>query len=996
MRCELFDGEAAWIWSDEANRICNNFVCFRRTIETDGGAESANLLITADSRYEVYLNGEWLGHGPPRSWPSPWCVDEYDLKGLLKPGRNVIAVLVQHFGIGTFQYITADAGLLAQLDWTDRNGTHRIFTDESWRCVPHEGYAWPVPEISLQQGWEEQFDARCQPAGDGDWREVAFDDRAWPEASVVRPAGSPPHERFELRDIPMLTRQVIEPACVLAVEAVRPAEYTWSMSPKRMLNATDRSANMMFGRMLMVCYLHSDRAQDVRFQSIEFWSGNRWKLNGEPLQLEKYHYQHTNINDACVVMRLRKGCNVLMCRLSEAAHILYVAFNLWTKHPVRFSACPEGSEADESWLAMGPFEISDEEKRSHILHEPCLAAENICPEATAERYCAIWDRGRPDAEDLSAAFTRPMPKELISPVDVACKCFSERTVEGEPVRVENPTAMQHDNAEWTTIHPVRGTDVRLLLDFGNEVVGFHEFEIDAPAGTVLDVHNFEFIQRDGRINMAEGMNNSFRYVASSGRQRYRTFVRRGFRYSRLSLRNFTKPVRIRFVRVLMSTFPQTGRGAFACSDPQLERIWQVGAHTLRCCSEDTYTDCPTYEQVHWVGDARGEALLDLVVNGDPRLSRHCWFQAARSLDRSLLVESHVPSAWQNVIPAWSLLWMRWAQEHYMLTGEKAVARRMLKFLDHSAGSIERHINAEGLFEIEAWNFIDWAPMDTPNEGVVTHQNCLAVLALRQSADLAKRLGQASRARRWASLADRISRAINRHLWSERKRAYVDSIHADGSPSEVFSQQTQAIAHISGVAKGLRAERCGKIVLKPPSGFVRVGSPFFMSFVLEGLVRGGRYAELVSLIRDYWGQQVDAGATTFWEQYHDAPRKTRSHCHGWSAAPTFFLTQHVLGVQPLEPGYAKLLVAPQTGDLAWAQGRVPTPAGDVECQWTNEKDLFTLKVKLPKGLPMRIELPVSGRCRVEKGRARKIASPRGAIRMTSSSDVLELSVRKRRR
>ena len=30
--------------------------------------ESARLRITADSRYELSVNGEWLGHGPARSW----------------------------------------------------------------------------------------------------------------------------------------------------------------------------------------------------------------------------------------------------------------------------------------------------------------------------------------------------------------------------------------------------------------------------------------------------------------------------------------------------------------------------------------------------------------------------------------------------------------------------------------------------------------------------------------------------------------------------------------------------------------------------------------------------------------------------------------------------------------------------------------------------------------------------------------------------------------
>ena len=75
--------------------------------------------------------------------------------------------------------------------------------------------------------------------------------------------------------------------------------------------------------------------------------------------------------------------------------------------------------------------------------------------------------------------------------------------------------------------------------------------------------------------------------------------------------------------------------------------------------------------------ARNEALVDLIANGDPRLSAHCLTLAARSLDRSPLVESQVPSGWQNILPAWSFLWMRWAQEHFNLTGDLALARAMI-------------------------------------------------------------------------------------------------------------------------------------------------------------------------------------------------------------------------------------------------------------------------------------------------------------------------------
>jgi len=213
--------------------------------------------------------------------------------------------------------------------------------------------------------------------------------------------------------------------------------------------------------------------------------------------------------------------------------------------------------------------------------------------------------------------------------------------------------------------------------------------------------------------------------------------------------------------------------------------------------------------------------------------------------------------------------------------------------------------------------------------------------------MAKSLGNPKLARSWSKLADGLTAAVNKHLWSDKRQAYVDCIREDGSLSPVFSQQTQTAAYIAGVATGQRADRCRRILHSAPKGFVEAGSPFFMFFLLEALVREKRYDALIDTIRNYWGEQVQAGATSFWEMYHkDQPRLTRSHCHGWSAAPVVFLTQNVLGVQPLTPGYAKLLIAPNPGDLTWAQGRVPTPRGVVQCTWKNGKDGFDLEVLTP--------------------------------------------------
>jgi hypothetical protein len=314
---------------------------------------------------------------------------------------------------------------------------------------------------------------------------------------------------------------------------------------------------------------------------------------------------------------------------------------------------------------------------------------------------------------------------------------------------------------------------------------------------------------------------------------------------------------------------------------------------------------------------------------------------------------------------------------------------MLGYLDRNFAGMKKEINDKGLFAMFGWNLFDWAPMDTPGNGIVTHINCLASLGLKQCAQLARDLGDEKKASEWDSAARGLALAVNQHLWSADQGAYVDCIRADGTMSPVFSQQTQTAAYISGVATADRAEKCRAIVHSPPDGFVKAGSPFFMFFLLEALVHEGRFEEMIDTIRGYWGKQIDAGATTFWEMYHDgAPRLTRSHCHGWSAAPTYFLSQQVLGVQPLEPGYAKVRIAPQIGTLKWVRGRVPTPRGVIECSWKREGKTFELAVDIPVGSSMQIELPVKGNVKIVEGDANsagtQVTSPGPRVKLSVTS------------
>jgi hypothetical protein len=930
-----------WIWTDAPTPARNAFVRFRRRFLYQGGP--ARLHLTADSRYILFVNGRWLGHGPVRAWPAHWRYDTYDLEPWLQPGENVLAVLVRHEGEGNFQYLPGPPGLLAALELADQ----KLVTDATWQARPDPAFRSATPRISVQQGFEEQYDARLAEP----WTALDFDDRDWPPAVPLRPAEDGWHRDLAPRGIPFLTQEPVLPQRVLSVEAVRSRPYRFTLNVRPYLTPDDRSSNFVLCHAYLATQVWSPQASEIVFLLPRAEAG--WatahkrpgpiRVNGQPVTAGR--------------ATLQPGWNSLVVSLHGLFHLLEFVIVLDGPPGLRFSAA--GQEGGSPWAVVGPFDLTAEDlaraenhwDASLILVRPWVAG------ATAPAGEAFWAQGLVPPV-VGAAFFQPVRAEDLLP-DVFVQAYTDQVV-ATPVQVENAEALLA-GAGWTVIQPpAPGSDVRLLLDFGQEVVGFQRLTIVAPAGTVVDGHNFEFIQPDGRFNFAEGMNNTFRYVCREGYQEYQTIVRRGFRYSYLILRDLRGPVRLGQVATVFSTYPQQRQGHFACSDALLTRIWEVGAHTLRCCAEDTYTDCPTYEQTHWVGDARNEALVDWVVNGDPRLWYRCLEQAGQSLERSPLVESHVPSAWQNILPAWSFLWLRSCREYLLFTGDREGARRLFPWVVRNIDGLCQHLNADGLFEIRAWNMFDWAPMDTPSRGVVTHQNCLAVHALRDAADLAAWLGEEAVAAEWRALADRLSAAINQHLWSAEREAYADC-RRGAVLSTVFSQQTQTVAYLSGVATGERAERCRQLLHSPPPDFVRAGSPFFAFFLLEAYQREGRAQEFLDTIRRDWGFMIDMGATTFWEMWSGRQgRLTRSHCHGWSAAPTYFLSTFVLGVRPGGPGFRPVVVEPHPADLRWARGTVPTPGGPVQVRWENLPDRpFGLHIQAPPGWPVVVRLPRPG-------------------------------------
>jgi len=523
--------------------------------------------------------------------------------------------------------------------------------------------------------------------------------------------------------------------------------------------------------------------------------------------------------------------------------------------------------------------------------------------------------------------------------------------------VERPGALMHDQAELTTVYPSADGDVELAYDLGEQTVGYFDFELLAPAGVQVDLYAVEYIRPDGVIQHTDDNHNGLRYITCAGLNSFTSLKRRAGRYLFITLRGAAAPVQIRLVRVIESTYPVESGASFDCSDARLQRIWEISARTLKLCMEDTFTDCPLYEQTGWVGDARNEALFALDTFGAADITLRGLRLAAQSLERFPLVGGQVPSGWDMLLPAWSFLWGLGVWDYYFYTGDRAALEELWPAVVRQLQGAEKLLDQGGLFSGKFWNMFDWTPVDD-HHLTVLHNSLLLIGAVEAAAQSAEVLGDVPAANWLAGLRARLVEAVER-TWVETKQAYPDSILEDGSPSPSTSMHTSFLALLFDAAPAARQPALLRNALTPPEGMVRVGSPFAMLYLYEALAKVGQPAAIVASLYANYLPMLAAGATTVWEVFptsgdHPGGFPTRSHCHAWSSAPLRFLPQIVLGIRQEAAGAAAYTISPWLGDLEWGRGAVYTCRGLLEVSWLKEGVKLHITAKAPAGVALRFE------------------------------------------
>jgi hypothetical protein len=441
------------------------------------------------------------------------------------------------------------------------------------------------------------------------------------------------------------------------------------------------------------------------------------------------------------------------------------------------------------------------------------------------------------------------------------------------------------------------------------------------------------------------------YTAGGGDEAYEPFWYRAFRFIRVRVRVGDAPLIVHPLTFVETGYPLEEKASFACSEPDYGRLWDISVRTVRRCMQDTFVDCPYYEQLQYAMDTRLEALFATRVSGDGRMLLKAVHDFHCGWHPSGLVQSRFPCVYPQIIPGFALHWILMVHDHWMLFGDPAVPRRYRSTVDSVLDWFDRRLTPEGIVGgFHYWPYFDWVegwgggmPPGAPEKPATVFSQLYAV-ALKAAADLADATGRSSLADEYRGRAAAVNAAVNSTCWDEAKGLY-----RDGPETPSFSQHAQAWAILAGCATGERARSLAKACLENAS---LPKMNWAMQFYLfRALREAGMYNRAYELWPQ-WQALADLNVTTWPED----PVNQRSDCHGWGSVPLSEFIGETLGVQPAKPGFAAARIEPQPGPLTWARGEAPTPRGPVAVAWRREGGRFLLEAEGPADVPLILILP----------------------------------------
>lgn len=403
----------------------------------------------------------------------------------------------------------------------------------------------------------------------------------------------------------------------------------------------------------------------------------------------------------------------------------------------------------------------------------------------------------------------------------------------------------------------------------------------------------------------------------------------GFRFVRIDLEDMDAEIWLKSVPAIFVYKDVEYKGSFTCSDPLLNRIWDVGAYTVHLNMQEYVWDGIKRDRLVWIGDMHPETTTIQAVFGEDDA-------VERSLD-FIREETPLPG-WMNNYASYTMWYVIIVYDWYFHTGKKEFLEKQREYLEGVAEQLSQYIDENGQDTVREGRFLDW-PSEGKTKVVDAGVQAIHVWAVESLKKIFGILGD--------------------EKWVKKCEADLKKLRSYETDYE-DSKQAAALLVINGMKD---AAEVNEKLLK--QGGARGMSSFMGYYILTARAMAGDYQGCLECIREYWGGMLSLGATTFWEDFDvrwlenasridELPEEGKidvhgtygdfcyvgyrhSFCHGWASGATPWLSENVLGIQVMEAGCRKVKIEPHLGDLEWAEGAYPTPYGIIRVEHRKMKD-----------------------------------------------------------
>jgi len=516
-----------------------------------------------------------------------------------------------------------------------------------------------------------------------------------------------------------------------------------------------------------------------------------------------------------------------------------------------------------------------------------------------------------------------------------------------------------------------------VLDFGQNITGRVRFSVEANSGDTVKLRHAEVLDKDGNFytaNLRTARCTDTYICKGGGKEEYEPhFTFHGFRY--VCLDEYPGEIIPDNFNAVVLHSDMKPTGSFSCSNPLINRlqsniIWGLKGNFL-----DIPTDCPQRdERMGWTGDAQAFSstacylydvlpffrkwLRDLTLD-QMQGGAMPYVIPDVLIKESPLTTNHSACGWGDaaVIIPWTL---------YMAFGD----RRILEDQYNSMKSWVNYIRSQANDNL--WNtgfhFGDWVALDSRDGGFfgATPTDLCATAFYAYSTELltkaAEVLGKEDDVNTYKKLHSDILEAFKREFFTLTGRLAADT------------QTSHILALMFGLVPpefvSRTVDRLLKLIKEHGGHFVTgfLGTSYFC----HTLSRNNNIQEAYKLLEreEYpsWLFPVKMGATTIWERLNGISEdgtlgneNMNSFNHYAYGAIGAWLYEVVVGINPVEPGYKRILIAPQPGgEMTWAEGKLLTQYGEIASKWERSDGCITFEIKIPPNTTADIKLP-DGSC-----------------------------------